>query len=164
MKNLKPLLLSSLFLMSWAAAGRADQMSGVDYEIIKDQLGSSGEVGLASADYSLAFAWGEPVSGNFLSEPSTYSVISGYFGGGFGNGQTFQLLSSVVGATGVKVFFQDHLQVGVPLDAPVLLTFSDQLNNLTVSNASLQAVIATDHLGHFSNGLTPVNFNFDPIN
>src|ERR1700733_11082515 len=113
MRNLKRLLLNSGFTFLATGILWGGQMTGGNYVITKDLLGAAGPSGGPTTDntnYSLAFAWGEPVSGNVTSEPTGYSNISGYFGGGFGNGQTFQILSSQVGTAGAKTFFQEGLQ------------------------------------------------------
>jgi hypothetical protein len=115
-----------------------------------------------SADYSMASAAGEPAAGDTLSE-TTYQITSGYFGGQFGNSQTFQLLSSQVGQVGTKTFFQDRLQVGVPFGAPVQLTFSDQLDAATISK-SIQVVMTVDHLGNASGLSVPVTTRVDALN
>src|SRR6476659_7457557 len=96
MKNLKPLLLTNLLLIALAGIGLADQMQVGDYTLAKDLVGATGTHALSSADFTLAFAWGEPAAGQVSSEP-TYTIVSGYFGGGFGNGQPFTVLSSRVG-------------------------------------------------------------------
>src|ERR1019366_10081249 len=97
---------------------------------------------------AVAFAWGESAAGNVIGEP-TYEIVSGYHGGRFGNSSAFSLLSSKVGRTGVKSFFQNHVQVGVPFDAPVQLTFSDPLDASTIVTG-IRVVLAADHLGNLS--------------
>src|ERR1051325_4970502 len=96
MQNLKRLLLSSLFLLGVAGLGWPGQISGGNYVITKDVIGATGSPYPASSNYSLAFAWGEPASGDLIIN-STFSLISGYLGGRFGNGQALTLLSSRVG-------------------------------------------------------------------
>ncbi len=144
-----------------AAAAWADQMSGGDYVIIKDLPGASGTALTTSTDYTLAFAWGEPVSGDLISQ-STYSIVSGYFGGGgFGNGLTFTVVSTQVGVPGSKAFFQDQIQVGLPFDAPVQAVFSDELDSSTIPSG-VQAVLVMDHLGLVTNTSVPITTTFDP--
>ena len=155
MRNLKRLLLSSVAVVWVTGLCAADQMSGGDFVITKDLFGAAGPTDgptITSANYTLGYAWGEPVSGDVISN-ATNSVISGYFGGLFGNGQTFQLLSSQVGSPGGQTFFQDNIPVGVPYSASVTLTFSDQIDNSTIPNG-LQVLITADHLGHSSNAIS----------
>jgi len=162
MRSLKQLLLNSGLLLLTAGIVWGNQMSGGDFILTKDLLGAVGPSVTPtadSADYSLAFAWGEPVSGNTISEP-TYNVMSGYFGGGFGNGLTFKVLSSVVGAPGVKTFYQDGLQVGLPFNAPITITFSDQLNDVSISSG-VQVVLLTDHLGNSTNSVSSFTYVSD---
>src|SRR6266487_3562623 len=99
MKSLKRLLLHSVLVGLFATAAWADQLSGGSYTITKDLQGATGTSLMNSTNYGLAMAWGEPVSGDLLVQ-STYSIISGYFGGGFGNGLTFTVVSSQIGAAG----------------------------------------------------------------
>jgi hypothetical protein len=162
MRNLKRLLLNSFLLVAVAAAGWAADMTGGDYEMTKDVMGVCGSPYLVSTDYSMAFAWGEPMGGN-TSSNQTDLLISGYFGGRFGNAQTFALLSSIVGQAGTKTFFQDQLQVGVPFDAPIQLTFTDQFDSTTVSG-SVQVVAVADHLGNSSNVVVPATVAPDSSN
>ena len=58
MKILKRLLLNNLLLLLAVGAVWADQMDGGNLSIIKDLSGATGSASMASADYSLAFAWG----------------------------------------------------------------------------------------------------------
>src|SRR5882724_7398878 len=111
MKSLKRSLLNSLLFGLVATTAWAGEMNGGNFTITKDLSGATGTALIGSADYSLALAWGEPVSGDFLVQ-STYTIISGYFGGGFGNGLTFTVVSSQIGAPGTPVYFQDQVQVG----------------------------------------------------
>jgi len=56
-----------------------------------------------SQGYSIASAAGELAAGDTLKR-TEYQIISGYFGGQFGNSQTFRLLSSQVGQAGARPF------------------------------------------------------------
>jgi hypothetical protein len=139
-------------------------MMGGNYVLTKDLTGAAGPDGTStmnSADFSMASAVGEALAGDGIANPGD-KITSGYFGGRFGNSQTFQLLSSQVGQPGTRTFFQNALQVGVPFDAPVTLAFSDQLDASTVAN-SLQVSMATDHLGNPSGSAVPVTLNADPL-
>jgi len=154
MPNLKRLLLSSLAVFLVGSAARAIDMTGGTYEMTKDVVGAAGPEAMPtmnSQDYSIASAAGEMAAGGAPSA-STYQITSGYFGGQFGNSQTFMLLSSQIGQAGARTFFQDTLQVGVPFDAPIQLTFSDPLDATTISKG-IQVVMAADHLG-IATGLT----------
>lgn len=139
-------------------------MTGGNYLLAKDVTGAAGPDGAStmnSADFSMAAAAGESIAGHVTANPDD-QIISGYFGGRFGNSQTFQLLSSQVGQPGARTFFQNGLQVGVPFDAPVRLAFSDQLDAATVAN-SIQVSMVTDHLGHPSGVAVPVTLNADAL-
>src|SRR5471032_2875840 len=119
MKILERFLLNSLLVVLISGAGWPIAMTGGTYEMTKDLYGAGGPAvvpTIDSTDFSIASAAGEPLAGDSLSDPAD-SLSPGYFGGRFGNSQTFQLLSSQVGQTGTKTFFQNHLQVGVPVDA-----------------------------------------------
>jgi len=136
----------------------------LDYILTKDLFGAAGPENALSASpdgtYSLAYAWGEPVSGNVTTNVNGDMIISGYFGGRFGNGQTFQLLTSQVGTPGTKTFFQDQLQVGVHFDAPISLAFSDQVNQQSI-NFGIEIFLAADHLGHSSTISVPFTTTVD---
>jgi len=161
MKILKRLLLNSLLLSLVSAAGWPVEMTGGIYDLTKDLSGASGPAAstINSTDFSMASAFGEESAGGTLSE-ATFSLTSGYFGGRFGNSQNFQLLASQVGKTGTRTFHQNGLQIGVPVDAPVQLAFSDQFNAATLSN-SIQAVTVTDHLGNSAGAAIPVTITPD---
>jgi hypothetical protein len=162
MRNLKRLLLNNLLVSLIAAVASADTMSGGAYTIIKDLAGASGNALAASSSYTLAYAWGEPVSGDVISQ-STYSITSGYFGGGFGTGLALSVVSTQIGAPGDPVFYQNQIQVGLPFDAPVQAVFSDVLDSSTISSG-IQAVLLTDHLGLPSNTNVPITTRYDPVN
>jgi len=165
MKTLKRLLLNSLCVVLVSAAGWPIDMMGGNYEMTKDLVGAASPDGVPtmnSTDFSMASAAGEPLAGDAISE-ATYALASGYFGGRFGNSQTFQLVSSQVGQTGTRTFYQNHLQVGVPVNAPVQLVFSDPLDATTLPQ-SLQALTVTDHLGHAGGASVPVTTTLDPTN
>jgi hypothetical protein len=162
MKNLKPLLQSSLLLLLVSAISHAVDMQGGIYEMTKDAVGVSGSPYMSSVDYSLAFAIGEPIAGDTSSQ-ATYLIVSGYFGGQFGNAQNFTVLSSLVGQPGTKTFFQDQLQVGVPYDAPVQISFTDVFQLPTLAG-SIQVIAAADHLGNSSGISVPVTLTPDTSN
>jgi len=165
MKTSKRILLNSLFVALVAATGWSIDMVGGNYEMTKDLCGAAGPDGVPtmnSTDFSMASAAGEQLAGDTLSE-STYALASGYFGGRFGNSQTFQLLSSQVGQSGIKTFYQNNLQVGVPVNAPVQLAFSDPLDATTISQ-SIQAVTVTDHLGNSAGSAVPITITPDATN
>ncbi len=156
MKNLKRSLLSNIVLLCAASVAWSGQMSGGDYVITKDLTGATGSAQIASTDFSMAFAWGEPVSGN-LTAVDPYSLISGYIGGRFGNGQTTKFLSAQIGELDAKTFFQDHVQVGVSLSAPVVLTFSESIDPATIADG-IKAVVAVDHMGQATTAVSSFTF------
>ena len=157
MKSLNRLLLLNGLVGLLAASARADSSSGGSFVLTKDLWGASGTPVLASADYSLGMAWGEPVSGDVITQ-STYTIVSGYYGGGFGNGLTFTVVSSRVGAPGQTTYLQDGVPVGLPYSAPVQIVFSDQ-----VLPQGVKAVVAMDHLGVASNVAAPIDTTYDPV-
>jgi hypothetical protein len=137
--------------------------AGGDYVMTKNLPGATGTPTLLSADYSLAFGWGEHAAGNSATD-GVYELISGYYGGRFGNWQTFKVIRHHIGAPDAKTYFQDGIQVGVPFDAPIQIEFSDQLDERTVS-AGITVSAVTDHLGRTSNA--PVSLQaplYDPAN
>ncbi len=162
MKSLKRSLLNSLVVVLVSAAAWAGEMNGGNFTITKDLPGATGTSLMSSADYGLAMAWGEPASGDVLVQP-TYSIISGYFGGGFGNGLTFTVVSSQIGAPGTPLFFQDGVQVGLPYNAPVQVVLSDQVLQPTIASG-VQAVVAADHLGVSTNANVPITITYNPFN
>jgi hypothetical protein len=140
----------------------AGEMNGGNFTITKDLPGATGTSLMSSTDYGLAMAWGEPVSGDLLVQ-STYTIISGYFGGGFGNGLTFTVLSSQIGSPGTPVFFQDQVRVGLPYNAPVQIVLSDQVLQPTIASG-VQAVVAADHLGIATDAPVPITVTYNPFN
>jgi hypothetical protein len=129
------------------------------FVITKDLWGATGNASATSVNYLLGFAWGEAVSGDVTSN-STSTVISGYYGGRFGSSQTISLLSSQILASGAKTFIQDQIPVGVPFNAQVQLTFSDQLNAFTIANG-IQILVASDHLGQPSTVISSYTHQLD---
>jgi hypothetical protein len=161
MKNLRLLLLINLFLALPTLPSQAESMSGGDYFLTKDLLGTSGSTAMGSSEYSIAFAWGESAAGNTHQEP-TYLIISGYYGGRFGNGQTFAMRSARIGAAEDKPFYQDNLRVGVAFDAPIEVIFSDQLDESTLANG-LKVTRLIDHLGAAANTVASIQWTVDPV-
>src|ERR1051326_6015084 len=123
MKNLKRQILSSSIIVGLMSSLLwANQLTGGQGSVLvmtKDLQGATGNPSLSMGDFSLAFAWGEPGSGTtMLSKDTIYALTSGYCAGRFGNGLSFTLLSSQIGQTTDRQFFQDQLRVGVPFNSP----------------------------------------------
>src|SRR5690349_16348662 len=165
MNGLKRRLLSSAAWLLVCAPLCAASMNGGTFLITKDLSGATGPnvngSAITSTDYVLVFAWGEPVAGNAASDQASFTLLSGYFGGRFGNSQTFQLSSSRIGTPGTKTFFQDRLQVGLPFDAPLQLTFADQIDENSIAQG-VQVFMATDHMGRPAGVPVPVTVTSDP--
>jgi hypothetical protein len=68
-----------------------------------------------------------------------------------------------VGQAGAKTFYQNNLRIGVPVNAPVQLVFSDPLDATTILQ-SIHAVAITDHLGNSSGASVPVILSTDSTN
>src|SRR5437016_3698099 len=105
----------------WLHAVRA---TGGNYDMTKTLIGGSGVPQVTSLNYSAAYSVGEDVAG-IHSSGSGYDLVSGYFSGyASGASGAFRLLSVTVGTNPIM---QNGLQVGVPLNAPLQLTFSSQV-------------------------------------
>lgn len=160
MKNLSRRLLNSIVILIAAnALGFATPRQGGDYLITKDLFAASGSSSLTSADYALALTWGEPLAGAQVAD-SSYTLRSGYLAGGFGNGLALYHVNTQIGSPGDRVYHQGLLQVGVLLDAPVALTFSDQLDESRIPSG-LHALIARDHRGKRSNQEVTIGTTYD---
>ncbi|OGR89665.1 MAG: hypothetical protein A2992_02350 [Elusimicrobia bacterium RIFCSPLOWO2_01_FULL_59_12] len=136
----------------WGASSR-----GGNYTLVKSHWGGSGAVRPGSGSAALSGSAGEPVAGNHLGNAS-HDLISGYFSGHLGAGPGLHVLRTQVGNTS---FYQDGVQVGVPLQATVQVVFSDQLNPSTLA-AGIQIVVALDHMGRQRNEPVPVRYEYDP--
>src|SRR6266700_3797320 len=161
MKSLKQTLLNSFLVSLVSTAAWAGELNGGNFTITKNLPASTGTSLMSSADYALAMAWGEPVSGNILVQ-TTYTIVSGYFGGGFGNGPGFTIVSSKIGTPETPLFFQDGVQVGLPFNAPVQIVFSDQVLQPTIASG-VQAVVAVDHLGVPTNAQVSITVTYNPL-
>ncbi len=169
MKNLKQLLrnrfavlISALVLGHAPAWAGFAQDSGGNFIITKDLPQVTGTPYPVGGIYSAAFGWGEQISGFTITDGITYELISGYYGGRFGNSSSLQIVRTEV-APGARAFFQDGVQVGVPLQATVQIDFSDQLDNQTLA-AGIQVFIVTDHMGRPQNTPVPFLSSYDPVN
>ncbi len=145
MKNLKQVLFSSFCLGRLLMPLHADEMTGGQFILTKDLLGASGSASIASADFEMRFSMEEPASGE-VSTAAPYDFMSGYQAASFGAGVALSVLSMHIGQPEQPTFFQDGIQVGVALDAPLTIRFSDQLDERTLSNG-IQAIVVRDHEG-----------------
>lgn len=163
-RSRKRLLNHNWVVGLWVAASPslalAGASQGVDLTMTKSLIGAAGSVEQTGGSYSLSSALGEPMGGNILSS-ADYIHISGYYGGGYGSGQTFRKIASQIGSPGARTFFQDGFQVGVALDAPITIDFSDQLldSHLPIG---IQVFVATDRLGRARNAPAPFQYAYDP--
>src|SRR5690242_843306 len=111
MRNLR-LLLLSLLLGLISVQARATPSLGGSYELTKTLIGAAGNANSNSQDgrYAMAYALGEPAAGiTSNSVPAQLFLGSGYFGGGYGNIQTFRMISSRVGTVGTVIHFQEGI-------------------------------------------------------
>ncbi len=160
MKNLKrQLLFSGTLLLTLCRFAPAAPRSGEDLVLTKEHLGATGHAALASARYSLGFAWGEAAAGHYASN-AAYALHSGFYAGGFSNGSSLVLLHSEIGRPGDRRFYQGTLQVGVSLSAPVVLTFSDALDEQTIQ-AGITASVIRNHEGLPEKLDVPIEVSYD---
>jgi len=148
------LILALLFSPAWLHAVAA---GGGNYSLTKCLIGESGVNQVASVDYGTPYALGEDGAGLELQN-SDYDLATGYFSGyPSGTVGPFSLLSSTVGTAKI---LQDGLQVGVPLNATVQLTFSSPLDPTTLAGG-IQILMVMDHLGQPQDVLVPSSFTYD---
>ena len=141
----RPLLLS--LVLTLAGINAHALMTSADYTMTKDLPGPSGTPTMASADGQtvMAFSFGEELAapgrtvGNWTLYPGYYS------GGNSGAGTNLDILNILV-APGARAYHQDTLQVGVPIDAQVVVNFSDPIDSSTVPS-SIHVYKMQDHLG-----------------
>ncbi len=160
MKSLRRQLLSVFLLALLGGLAHAGPATGGTLVLTKDLQGATGSSAMASGDFSLRFAWGEPAAATLVSAPP-YTLLSGYLAGGFGSGMPLTVLSARVGLPGQKSFYQDGWQVGVALDAPVTLVFSDQLDDASLASG-LQVSLLRDHAGLPGSATAPIRVSHDP--
>lgn len=164
MKILRRLFLPVSLAITLRAPGLyANAANGGDFQITKSLMGASGPLGqptLVGGNHLLSFAWGEE-SAAAISANADHLIASGYFGGRFGSGLAFRLLSARIGH-GAKTFYQDGLQVGVPLDASVELIFSDLPQAESVA-AGVHLTVAVDHLGRSSDAYAVFHSTVDVL-
>jgi hypothetical protein len=152
--NLSALSIAlSVCAVAWSQSSSADGQ----LTLSKNIFGATGGVGLQGANFSTNFCWGEPAAGQQLSFAGG-TLNSGYYGGRFGAGQSFTVLSSSM--IGSPAYFQNGLQIGVTVNAVARITFSDGLDLATVSNA-LHVYIRQDHLANSQNTLIPSSWTYD---
>jgi hypothetical protein len=161
MKNLKraQLLSLSLILLSTGLAFGAE-LRGGDLVMTKNLLGASGFAAVRSSTFSLSLALGEPIAGGVIRD-SRFTLLSGYYAGGFSNGMPFSIISTQIGRADARNFFQDGVQVGVSLDAPVTITFSDQLNESSLATA-IRVTAIRDRLGASTRINIPIDLAYNP--
>src|SRR6185312_4401463 len=165
MSNLKRLFRNktavwgALAALSFCAPGWSFQAQSPDGLIVltKDLQGASGGVGLSGGPYTLSFSLGEPAAGYTITT-SSIELDSGYWGGRFGAGQTLSMISVQVGSG--KPLYEYGLQVGVPLQASVQITFSDEVDMDSVSTGILGSALV-DHMGQTQNTSIPLSASAD---
>ncbi len=144
---------SSVFFLSPAWAGISQ---GGPYLLSKMFMGGSGAVFLQRDALTLSGSAGEVASGH-RSGNSRHELTSGYLGGYLGRGPGLRVLRTQVGTPS---FYQDGIQVGVPLNATLEVVFSDQLNPGTLSGIQILRIL--DHLGQRDHTLTSTQFHYEP--
>ncbi len=151
-------VFSALFVSLFLSTASA-QTSGGDFTITKDLITSGGGgSGIQGSGFTLDFSVGEPIAGYVLSD-ALWSLSSGYLSGRTGAGQALSIRQISVG--GLPRFYQSGLQVGVTIQAPVQITFSDALDLSSVADG-LSVAIRLDHLGQVQNTLAPTKWSYDP--
>lgn len=162
MKKLKPLSLNRAIALSLcvglgAAPAWCGRSQGGLFEISKMWVGGSGATGLRNATSTLIGSLGEPLAGHRIGN-RVYDLTSGYLAGYLGRGPGLRILRTQVGPTS---FYQDGIQVGVPLDATVEVVFSDQLSAATLASG-IQVTRVLDHLGRLHPEPVSVELHYDP--
>jgi hypothetical protein len=142
----------SLAPPGWAALAQSDS-----YVLTKNAWGLSGHPHLEGGGWSIALGAGEALSAGAPIN-AAYAIHSGYYGGFLGSAGSLRLLQAKIGT---RAFFQDGLQVGVPLDAPIELEFSDRLLPESLSKG-LVISIRRDHLGRRHNTPAALTHVYDP--
>jgi len=159
MKNLINHRRNSLFLALLLLPCRlhAVAASGGSYSLTKCLVGESGINQVGSTDYGTPYGLGEDGAGMELSSLN-YDLVTGYFSG-YPSGAVgpFSLLGATIGTTKI---LQDGLQVGVPLNAVVQLTFSSPLDPTTLA-AGIQVFMVMDHLGQPQDVIIPSSFTYN---
>jgi len=135
------------------------RLTGGNNIILKDVTTSSGGgTGVQGFGYSLDFTIGEPVAGVRLQGSGNDST-AGYLAVRLGVGQSLQGVQVRVG--GSPYFFQNGVQVGATVQAPIQITFTDQLDPATLTSG-IQVRLVIDHLGAPANTFAPINMSYDP--
>jgi hypothetical protein len=161
MKTLKRLFrnktICAAIWLSLAPPGWAAVAQGGPYVLTKRAWGVSGGPLLQAGGRSMSLAGGEAVAGGHPTHP-TAAVHSGYHAGFLGTGGGLRLVRSQIGPSS---FFQDDLQVGVPLNASIVLELSDQLLPTSLSQGIVISM-RVDHLGRPLKSLVNVRYQYDP--
>ncbi len=130
------------------------------FELAKHLVGGAGGVLLNGGPFTMSFSWGEAAASQMMSF-STTSVDSGYYGGRFGAGQSFNVLGINVG--GSPAYFQNGLQIGVTVQATVEFRFSDQLDPGSITRG-LKGTVLQDHLARAQRQPVALTWEYDPVN
>jgi hypothetical protein len=146
-----------LALLFFPVGLHAVAASGGDYTLTKCLAGESGVNQVSSADYGTPYTLGEDAAGVDM-QSTDYDLVTGYFSGyPSGTVGPFSLLSSNVGTTKI---LQDGVQVGVPVNATVQLTFSSPLDPTTIAGG-IQVMMVMDHLGQPQDVIVLSSYTYD---
>jgi hypothetical protein len=135
-----------LSLGSFNASALMTSADGV-YTMTKDLPGPSGSNLITTQDgtVEIGFSFGEELAAPGRTQ-GEWTLYPGYYSAGNSGSGTNILVLNVLVAPGVRTYHQDTLQVGVPINATVVINFSDQIDSSTVP-AGITVYKMQDHLG-----------------
>jgi hypothetical protein len=133
-----------------------------EFIITKDLPGITGNNVLVSPDnvYVMGFSLGEQTAaaGRTVKQ---WTLYPGYYSGGNLGSGVGLVVNTIVVASHPRPYYQDALQVGVPVSAQATVNFSDQLDSATL--AGIQVYKLQDHLGSLGSDLIPIQATVDPL-
>jgi len=147
-------------LMLWSLSmAQGARMEAAPYELTKTLHANAGMPLMRGGDYDLSAAFGESAATGHLTA-GDIDLYPGYFGGGrLGGGLAIQILRTRV-APDARLFYQESLQVGVPLTAPIVVDFSEQMDASTLA-AGVQVIRLRDHEGSVRQDVVAIHTTLD---
>jgi len=137
----------------------ADRLERDPFVITKDLLSNGGTPYASGGAFDLAGATGETTAGDVMTA-NDWELFPGYFGGGrLGGGVTIKILRTRV-APDARLYYQETLQVGVPLSGPVLIDFSDQIDGTSIP-LGVHVFRVQNHLGQPMNEEVALTWTLD---
>jgi Bacterial Ig-like domain len=151
-----------IFLGGFNALAQMTSSDGV-YTMTKDLPGPTGANLVVSLDGSLemGFSFGEQLAAPGRTV-GIWTLFPGYYSGGNSGAGTNLLVLNVLVAPGVRTYTQDALQVGVPVNAVVTVSFSDQIDSGTAASG-IQVYKLQDHSGNLISQPVAIQVNPDPL-